>query len=131
MSRFIVLPALALTLALAPSCTTMSKVGKSTASLGKSSVNFVKNTASRTGSKVSELSELAVNTVRPNRLKIVDVREKDLKEMPTGQEQALAFENTRKKSMWSFFGGPVDFKEPVLPEAGGEMDGSLLPPKPE
>jgi len=131
MSRFILLPALALTLALAPSCATISKVGQGTAALGKGSVNFVKNTATKTGSKVSELSELAVNTVRPNRLKIVDVREKDLKDMPTGQEQAIAFENTRKKSMWSFFSGPVDFKEPILPEPGGEMDGSLLPPKPE
>lgn len=131
MSRVIVLPALLLTLALAPSCATMKKVGEGTASIGKSSVNFVKNTASKTGNKVSELSDLAVSTVRPNRLKIVEVREKDLKKMPTGQEQAIAYENTRKKGLWSFFSGPVDFKEPTLPVDGGELDGSLLPPKVE
>lgn len=132
MSRVISLPAAALILALTPSCATMSKIGQGTASVGKSSLGFVKDTASKTGSKVSELSDLAVSKVRPNRVKVVEVREKELKDLQSGQEQALAFENSRKKSMWAFFsGGPVDFKEPSLPASGGEMDGSLLPPKPQ
>ena len=61
-------------------------------------------------------------------VKVVQVRKKDLKELPTGRERALAFENNRKQGFW-FFGGPVDFKEPTLPEPGSELDGSLLPPR--
>lgn len=61
-------------------------------------------------------------------VKIVKVREKDLKELPTGRERALAYQNSRKGGFW-IFGGSVDFKEPKLPEAGTESDGSLLPPK--
>ena len=100
------------------SCATVSKVGQN-------SMAFVKNTTTR----VSTLSELAVNTIHPPAVKIVKVRENELKKLPTGQERALAFENTRKRGFFSFFSGPVDFKEPTLPAPGGEMDGSLLPPK--
>lgn len=103
------------------SCAAVSKVGQS-------SLAFVKKTSAATTAKVSELSELAVNTVSPAGVKVVEVREKDLKELPTGEEKALAYQNSRKRGFW-FFGGPVDFKEPSLPDAGGEMDGSLLPPK--
>ena len=78
--------------------------------------------------KVSQLSEMAVNRIRPAGVKVVEVRAKDLKELPSGQERALAFESSRKRGYW-FFSGPVDFKEPTLPQPGGEMDGSLLPPK--
>ncbi|MEX1114126.1 MAG: hypothetical protein WEB53_02680 [Akkermansiaceae bacterium] len=103
------------------SCATVGK-------LGQGSVAFVQKTSSSTTSKVSELSEIAVNKIRPAQVKVVEVREKDLKELPTGHERALAFQSSRKQNFW-FFGGPVDFKEPMLPEAGTEMDGSLLPPK--
>ncbi|MES2474904.1 MAG: hypothetical protein V4640_03920 [Verrucomicrobiota bacterium] len=99
------------------SCAAVSKVGQSSATL-------VKNATSQ----VSKLSEAAIDKVRPAQIKVVEVREKDLKEMPTGEQQALAYEKTRKRSFW-FFDGPVDFKEPTLPEPGGEMDNSLLPPK--
>ena len=95
---------------------------------GKNSVAFVQKTSVATGTKVSQLSEMAVNRIAPPGVKVVEVREKDLKKLPTGEERALAFENTRKSRFW-FFSGPVDFKEPTLPEAGGEMDGSLLPPR--
>lgn len=61
-------------------------------------------------------------------VKVVQVRKKDLKDLPTGRERALAFESQRKQGFW-FFGGPVDFKEPTLPEPGSELDGSLLPPR--
>ncbi len=100
------------------SCATVGKVGQN-------SMAFVKNTTTR----VSTLSELAVNTIHPPAVKIVKVRENELKKLPTGQERALAFENTRRRGFFSFFSGPVDFKEPTLPAPGGEMDGSLLPPK--
>jgi len=102
------------------SCSSMSK-------FGASSVALVKNTTSATTSKVSELSAMALNKINPPGVKVVEVREKDLKKLLTGKERALAYQNTRKRSFW-FFDGPVDFQEPTLPEPGGELDGSLLPP---
>ena len=99
------------------SCATVSKVGQG-------SMAF----ASAATGKVSRLSKMAANTINPPGVKVVEVREKDLKEMPTGHEKARAFENTRKRGFW-FFNGPVDFTEPSLPLPGGETDGSLLPPK--
>lgn len=100
------------------SCTAISAVGEG-------SMNLVKKTSNATTSSVAKLSDL----VNPAGVKVVEVREKDLKPLPTGQERALAFEKSNhKRSFWSFM-GPVDFKEPTLPQAGGELDGSLLPPK--
>lgn len=61
-------------------------------------------------------------------VKIVKVREKDLRELPTGRERALAYQNSRKDGFW-IFGGSTNFKEPNLPELGTEPEGSLLPPK--
>ena len=120
MSRAIILPAFAASLCLV-SCATLSKAGKN-------SIAMVQKTSADTAAKVAEISELSLSKIRPAGVKVVEVREKDLKEMPTGQERALAFENTRKRGFW-FFNGPVDFKEPSLPQPGAEMDGSLLPPK--
>jgi hypothetical protein len=95
---------------------------------GRSSLAFVKNTTTAATTKVSQLSTMAVEKINPPSVRVVEVREKDLKPLPTGHERALAHENTRKRSFW-IFSGPVDFKEPTLPEPGGDMDGSLLPPK--
>lgn len=103
------------------SCATVSKVGKG-------SLAFVQKTTTATTSKVSQLSTMAIDKIRPPGVHVVEVREADLEILPTGQEQALAYESTRKRGFW-FFGGPVDFEEPSLPVAGGQMDGSLLPPK--
>lgn len=62
---------------------------------------------------------------------VVEAREEDWEKMPTGQERALAYqrEQQRKRGFW-IFRGPVDFKEPELPD-GSEavMDSGLLPPK--
>ena len=107
------IPALALVLALT-SCGAM---------------NVVKNTSSATRNGVARLTHKITNFNEPD-IKVVKVREKELKAMPTGKERALAYEGKAKRSFW-FFGGPVDFKEPALPTAGGNLDGSLLPPKPE
>jgi predicted small secreted protein len=107
------------------SCATVSKVGKG-------SVALVKKTTTATTSRVSSLSEMAVNKINPPGVKVVEVREKDLKALPTGHDRAIAFENTRKKNFW-FFNGPVDFIEPELPEptVGAEEVDILLPPKVE
>lgn len=102
------------------SCGTISKASTN-------SLAFVKSTSAATTSKMAQLSTMAIEKIRPPSVKVVEVREKDLKKLPTGQERALAYENTRKR-FW-FFNGPVDFAEPTLPQPGGEMDGSLLPPK--
>jgi hypothetical protein len=59
---------------------------------------------------------------------VVEVREKDLKDMPLGEERALAYKRSRR-SFWDFFSGPVDFEEPDLPDQGEMLNGSLLPPK--
>ena len=115
------------------SCATMRNVGKG-------SVAMVKNTTSATASQITsiqmpkmpklpDMPDMHLANLLPgNRIKVVDVREEDLKEMPTGKERALAYENERKGGFW-IFGGPVDFKEPTLPEPGAELDGTLLPPR--
>jgi hypothetical protein len=95
---------------------------------GKSSVSLVQRTSAATTAKISELSDASLAKIRPAGVKVVEVREKDLKELPTGQERALAFESTRKRGFW-IFEGPMDLKLPALPQAGAELDGSLLPPK--
>jgi hypothetical protein len=65
-------------------------------------------------------------------LKVVEVREKDLQKMPTGKERAEDFRKERKKGFWFLnspsFDEPLYFEEPSLPEAGGELDATLLPP---
>lgn len=86
----------------------------------------VKETASNATEKVKYFS---LSDLRPAGVDVVEVREKDLKEMPFGKERALAFDQRRKRSFWSF--ALPNFKEPTLPEVSDdEMDGSLLPPKP-
>jgi hypothetical protein len=92
-------------------------------------VNRVRTTTAATTAKVSELAKSSIDKLMPDpKVQVVEVREKDLQEMPLGEERALAYTNKQKRSFWSF-GGPVDFEEPNLPQTGGELDGSLLPPK--
>lgn len=96
------------------------------------SVAVVKKTTAATTEKVSSLSEMAVNTIRPPGIKVVEVREKDLEKLPTGHDRVIAFESTKKKGFW-LFDGPVDFVEPELPEPtlGDDQVEILLPPKDE
>jgi len=88
-----------------------------------------------TVSGVSKLSKFSVTDLMPSRVDVVEVREKDLKDLPLGKERALAYEAKRQSlasrqggGFW-FFKGPVDFKEPSLPSEAGSLDGSLLPPR--
>lgn len=90
------------------------------------SMSAVKATASNATKSVSQFS---LSDLRPSRIDVVEVREKDLKELPLGKERALAFEQKRKRSFWAFL--PGKFEEPTLPVINdSEVDGSLLPPKP-
>lgn len=82
----------------------------------------------KTSSGVTALADASWGRLTKPKVQVVEVREKDLKDLPTGQEQALAFDNRRKRSFWGLFSGPVDFKEPTGPVNAGELDGSLLPP---
>lgn len=91
-------------------------------------MKVVKAAKEKTSNGVSALADASWGRLTQPKVQVVEVREKDLKEMPTGDQQALAFDNKRKRSFWGFFSGPVDFKEPTLPAAGSELDGSLLPP---
>lgn len=72
--------------------------------------------------------EVDLTELKGSRAKVVTVRAKDLKEMPTGHDRALAYQQTRH-GFFGLFGGPVDFKEPKLPNSGAAPDGTLLPPK--
>lgn len=89
-------------------------------------VQAVKQTAANAGKSVKDFS---LADLRPKKIDVVEVRENDLKEMPLGKDQAIAFERERKRSFWSF--ALPNFKEPTLPEINeSDVDGSLLPPKP-
>lgn len=110
-----------------PSCASLQNAGRN-------SVAAVKTTTRATASGIGSLAGKAkmpdlASMLPGRRVKVVDVRENDLEELPLGHERALAFDRERKRGFW-VFGGPVDFQEPELPEAGVELDGSLLPPRP-
>lgn len=94
-------------------------------------VNQIKTATVGGFTKVSEVSKASVAKLMPARIPVVEVREKDLKPLPTGEQQALAFEKSRRNRFWNFFNGPVDFEEPTLPDNASAMDGELLPPKVE
>ncbi|MCW1922589.1 hypothetical protein OKA05_08485 [Luteolibacter arcticus] len=80
--------------------------------------------------KAGDATKDSFAKLMPARIPVVEVREKDLKELKTGEQQALAFEKTRRNRFWGMFSGPVDFQEPALPSDAGSMDGELLPPPP-
>jgi hypothetical protein len=81
--------------------------------------------------KLSEASKDSIAKLMPGpRIPVVQVRADALRQQPTGQEQAMAFEKTRRRGFWgSLFDGPVNFEEPDLPADSGTMDGDLLPAK--
>jgi hypothetical protein len=81
--------------------------------------------------KLSEASKESLANLMPGpRIPVVQVRADALRDQPTGQEQAMAFERSRRKSFWgNIFSGPVNFEEPDLPADSGVMDGDLLPAK--
>lgn len=82
----------------------------------------VKETASNATQNIADF------TFGRPKVAVVEAREKDMKQMPLGKERALAFDQQRKRSFWSF--ALPNFKEPTLPViTGEEANGSLLPPK--
>lgn len=109
------------------SCASIQKVGRGSVAAVKSTTRA---TASGIGSLAGKAKMPDIAGLLPGRkVDVVEVREKDLEELPLGHERALAFDREKKRGFW-VFGGPVEFNEPDLPEAGSELDGSLLPPLP-
>src|SRR5690606_35029828 len=82
-------------------------------------------TSCGTSGTPGKIATFSVRDLMPAKVEVVEVREKDLKDLPLGRERALAFQNQQKKRSFWFFGGSAVFKEPALPEPGSELDGSL------
>jgi len=62
-------------------------------------------------------------------VKVVEPREKDLKNLPSGTELAEAHRKKQRGFFW-IVGGPINFKEPDLPSPGIDTSEGLLPPLP-
>lgn len=79
--------------------------------------------------KRGDIARFSFSDLLPSRVPIVEVREKDLREMQLGKDKALAYQRSRG-FFSSWFGKPVDFKEPTLPDGGlDNPEFGLLPPK--
>jgi len=74
---------------------------------------------------VAKVRDFSIADIRPAKVDVVDVREKDLKPLPTGEERLLAYQRSGRR-FFGFF-GPANFQEPDLPADGLPMDGGLLP----
>lgn len=85
---------------------------------------------SKMSSGLASATDATMAKIMPPKIPVVEVREKDLKQVTTGEQQVVAFEKSRRNRFWDMFRGPVDFQEPALPDNAGGMDGDLLPPPP-
>lgn len=70
----------------------------------------------------NKIRHFSINDFRPAKIDVVEVREKDLKPLPTGEERALAYQRSNNR-----FFGFFNFREPDLPAGDLPMDGGLLP----
>jgi len=81
--------------------------------------------------KRGDIARFSFSDLLPSRVPVVEVRESELRELQLGKEKALAYQ--RQGGFFNtWFGKPVDFKEPELPS--GALDNpefGLLPPKSE
>jgi hypothetical protein len=81
--------------------------------------------------KRGDIARFSFSDLLPSKVPVVEVKEDQLKEMQLGKDKALAYQKNRG-FFSSWFGKPVDFKEPELPS--GALDNpefGLLPPKNE
>lgn len=79
--------------------------------------------------KRGDIARFSFSDLLPSRVPVVAVREKDLKDIQLGKEKAMAYQQNRG-FFGSWFGNPVDFKEPELPTGGlDNPEFGLLPPK--
>ena len=79
-----------------------------------------------------DVARFSFRDLLPSSIPIVEVATQKLKEIETGKQKAMAYQNSRSSYFGTWFGDPADFKEPELPS--GMLDNpefSLLPPKPQ
>jgi hypothetical protein len=69
--------------------------------------------------------QFSLADLRPSKIDIVEVRESELRALPSGEERKMAY--LRSPGRFGRFFGPVEFIEPDLPEGGFAADGMLLP----
>lgn len=85
----------------------------------------------KTSSAVGKIADASVGRFMGPKIDVVEVREKDLRELPSGDQRIASLDASiaakKKRSFW-FFDGPVDFKETPLPSDSATAEGSLLPP---
>jgi len=93
-----------------------------------SSLKNFQSSSTKALNRIFEFAVSSLDSIRPARVNIVKVREKDLRKLPSGQEHALAYQYERKLGFW-IFNGSTNFQEPALPEIGCEMSIGLLPPR--
>jgi len=110
------------------SCGTMDTIKTGTLS----SVSKVGSGFSKVGQSVGDgfgkVAEVTTSPFKPG-LPVVEAREQDLKELPTGHDQAIAYQaEQRRRRGWWIFGGGVDFEEPSLPDDPMNAEAGLLPP---
>lgn len=116
------------------SCSMMKKAGSG-------SVSLVKSASSATAEGVAKL-------IPGERIKVVEVREQDLKDLPTGSERLAEYnrESEQKRGLLASFKLPLftsgrstgnvpvpklPFKEGAAADSETQPDVSLLPPLPE
>ena len=76
-----------------------------------------------------DLSGLSLASLLPgSKIKVVEARENDLKEMPTGQELAKAHRSHGTPSFWAI-PETLYFEQPEFSQPGDDLDAGLLPPK--
>jgi hypothetical protein len=109
---------LALGCLVSASCSTLRNAGSQSAAA-------IKNT---TTAAISKVPNTALTSWLPGQHpKVVEVKERSLKPMPTGHELAMAH---KRRGLFAWItGGPIDFEEPTLPAPGEMSDGNLLPPR--
>lgn len=79
-------------------------------------------------SGLAQKSVRSVANLIPRRVPVAEVREKDLRQMPTGADRALAWERHLDAKRYAFF-IPRHYKAPKLPATRSlPEDGGILPP---
>ena len=83
-------------------------------------------------SRMAKKSVASVVNLVPRRVPVAEVRPKDLKQMPSGADRALAWnrhlDSKRYASNFRWF-APKNYKAPKLPESRSmPTDGGILPP---
>lgn len=77
---------------------------------------------------LAQKSVRSVANLIPRRVPVAEVREKDLRQMPTGADRALAWDRHLDARRYVFF-IPKHYKAPKLPATRSlPADGGILPP---